>query len=447
MTPDPLTELIRAPIFHTPADPFRAADALVAHEDGGLLIRGGRIVASGAYADVRGIDPGARTLDYRGGCLLPGFIDTHIHFPQLRIIGGLGRTLLDWLAQVALPEEARMADVAHATRIARRFVGALAAHGTTTALVFGAHFSAATAALFEAAAATGLRVVSGLVLSDRELRPELHQAPEAAYQQCGELIDRFHRRGRLLYAVTPRFALSTSEAMLDVCQTLLREHDGLRLQTHVNENPGEIAACRAAFPWSRDYVDIYDRFALTGRHSVFAHDVHPTAGELERLAATRTSVAHCPCSNAALGSGIFPLRRHLDARVHCSLGTDVGGGIGFGMIKEALQAYLMQRVAPDGVSLDPAHLLYLSTAAGAIALGLQDETGDLQAGKSADFVYLRAPEHSPLAAVLERAGTTDEVLAAIFTLADADCVHEVRIGGAVVHRLDEPAADAGGMMR
>lgn len=254
MTP---VELIRAPFFHTPVNAFRDDLALVCQEDGGLLIRDGRIAESGDFAAVRQAFPGAAVTDWRDGFVLPGFVDTHVHFPQLRILGGLGRTLLDWLEHVALPEEARMADVAYATGTANRFVGSLAAHGTTTALVFGSHFSAATAALFEAAGAAGLRVISGLVVSDRYLRPELHQSPRDAYRDSTELIRRFHRHGRLLYAVTPRFALSASEPMLEMCGTLLAEHEGLRVQTHINESVAEIAEVPKLFPWAADYLAVY----------------------------------------------------------------------------------------------------------------------------------------------------------------------------------------------
>ena len=234
------------------------------------------------------------------------------------------------------------------------------------------------------------------------------------------MIRRFHTRARLLYAVTPRFAVSTSEAMLEVCQTLLAEHEGLRLQTHINENVSEVADVARAFPWAPDYLAVYERYSLDGRRTVLAHNVHASGAELERLAATHTSIAHCPSSNAALGSGIFPLRRHLDAGVACSLGTDVGGGYRFGMLKEGLQAYLMQRVAPDSVSLDAARLCYLATLAGAEAVGLGDEIGDFRAGKAADLVYLRPPAGSPLAAVLERVESPEQALAAIFTLAGAE---------------------------
>lgn len=435
-------ELLRAPFFHTPANPFQAGDALEALEDGGLLIGDGRIVQRGDFATVRAAFPDAPVTDWRGGFVLPGFVDTHVHFPQLRILGGLGRTLLDWLEHVALPEEARMADVAYATGTADRFVRALAAHGTTTALVFGSHFSPATAALFEAADAAGLRVISGLVVSDRYLRPELHQSPQDAYRDSSELIRRFHRRGRLLYAVTPRFALSASEAMLEMCGTLLREHEGLRVQTHINESIAEIAEVPVLFPWAADYLAVYERFHLTGSRTVLAHDVHPTDGELARLASGGTSIAHCPSSNAALGNGIFPLRRHVDAGVTCAIGTDVGGGTGFGMLKEGLQAHLMQRVATDGMNLDPARLCYLVTRAGAEAVGLSDEIGDFQPGKAADLVYVRPPAGTPLAEVLSRAQSLEEALAAIFTLAGPESIREVRVAGQPVHRAGEPMPGA-----
>jgi len=434
VSPSPAGELLRAPLFHTPRNPFQGSNALESYADGGLLIRGGRVAACGDYATLRAAHSDVPGADLRGGYLLPGFIDTHIHFPQLRVLGGLGRSLLGWLERCALPEEARMSDHAYACRVAQGFVHSLVSHGTTTALVFGAHFAPATAALFEAAESVGLRIAAGQVVSDRRLRPELHQTPERAYRESSLLIQRFHGHGRFRYAVTPRFALSTSEAMLEVCQTLLGEHEGLLVQTHLNENLEEIAQVKSLFPWAPDYLAVYERFGLNVPSAVMAHDVHPTASELERLGTSGVSIAHCPSSNAALGNGLFPLKLHLQAGVHCALGTDVGGGTGFSLLKEGLQAYLMQRIAPDGMLLDASHLLYLSTLAGAEALGLSHETGNFQAGKSADFVYLRPLADSPLAAVLEREQNPERVLAAIFTLAGAESVREVRVEGSVVYR-------------
>jgi guanine deaminase len=430
--------LLRAAIFHTPANPFDFESALVALPDGALAIAHGRVAACGDYAEVRGRFPEARVRDLRGGYLVPGFIDTHIHFPQVRILGGLGYSLLDWLERLTLPEESRMEDEAYASTIAGEFVRHLAAQGTTTALVFGAHFAKAEAALFAAAERAGLRTISGLVLADRLLREELHRTPEAAYAESEALIRRFGsgaqaRRGRTGYAVTPRFALSASEPMLEVCQTLLREHPGLHFTTHINENVREVEEVARLFPWAGDYLAVYERYGLAGRRSVFAHNVQATGPELRRLAERKASIAHCPCSNAALGSGIFPMRCHLQARVHFGLGTDVGGGTGFGMLKETLQAYLMQRVAAQPVSLSPAQMLYMATRAGAEALAMEDETGDFAAGKAADYVYLRPPAGSALEGVLKELEDPARVLAAILTLAGAESIWEVRVEGDPVY--------------
>jgi guanine deaminase len=425
--------ILRAAIFHTPQNPFDFPDSLVVLPDGGLAISRGRIAACGDYSDVRKRFPDAAVRDLRGGYLMPGFIDTHVHFPQARIIGGLGYSLLDWLDCLTLPEEARLSDVAYSATIAREFVGHLAAHGTTTSLVFGSHFGHATATLFDAAEHTGLRVISGLVLADRLLRPELHQTPDAAYNDSQRLIRRFHKCGRLGYAVTPRFALSATEPMLQVCQTLLREHPGLCFTTHINENVREVEEVARLFPWASDYLAVYERFDLAGRRSVFAHNVQGTDTELKRLAVHRSSVAHCPCSNAALGSGIFSVRRHIREGVHFALGTDVGGGTGFGMLKEALQSYLMQRVAPEPVTLSPAQMLYLATRAGAEALALENETGDFETGKAADYVYLAAPSGSPLEGVLKELEDPARVLAAIITLAGPESIQEVCVEGHLVY--------------
>jgi guanine deaminase len=218
-----------------------------------------------------------------------------------------------------------------------------------------------------------------------------------------------------------------------VCETLRREHPGLRFQTHLNENVREIAAVSKLFPWAPDYLAVYERFGLGGRGAVMAHSVHSTVSEVERLAEAGTAVAHCPCSNAALGSGLFALKRHVEAGVRVALGTDVGGGTGFGMLKEALQAYLLQRVAPDGALLDSAQMLYLATRAGAEALGLEDEVGDFQPGKAADILYVKPPEDAPLSEVLKRTESPEQAVAAIFTLAGAESVRQVRVEGSLVY--------------
>jgi guanine deaminase len=428
-------QILRSTIFHTPRNAFDHADALVCIEDGALASDNGKIAACGDYAEIRRAHPDAPVRDLRAGFLLPGFIDTHIHFPQVRILGGLGYSLLDWLENLTLPEEARLADAAYAATIAREFVSNIASHGTTTALVFGAHFEGATAQLFEEASLRGLRIFSGLVLADRMLLDSLHQSPQQAWDISKRLIARFHGKGRLRYAVTPRFALSSSEAMLEVCQALLKEDATLHFTSHINENPREIREVARLFPASRDYLDVYEKFGVVGRRSVFAHNVHGSPDELRRLADADASIAHCPSSNASLGSGIFPMRRHLDASVRFGLGTDVGGGTGFGILHEALRAYLFQRVAQSPMAISPAQLLYLATRAGAEVLAMEDQIGDFTPGKAADLVYLAPPSDSPLASVLKSTDEPVRRLAALITLAGVECVQEVQNAGHVTFEV------------
>jgi guanine deaminase len=429
-------DLFRATVFHTPDDPFvfdlGDPRSLICHSDGALLIDRGRISACGDFEQVRARAPHAAVTDWRGGFILPGFVDAHVHFPQLRILGSLGRSLLDWLEEVALPEEARMADDVYAAETAGRFLRALVSHGTTTALVFGAHFPQATAQLFEEARRSGLRILSGLVLSDRRLGPPLLTTPARAYSDSTALIQRYHKQGRLSYAVTPRFAISTSDAMLEVCGRLMADHPDVRLQTHINESPAEVAEAARLFPWAADYLQIYERYSLSGSRSIFAHNVHTTPSQLARLAAAGAAVAHCPSSNMVLGSGSFTMSQHVGAGVRCALGTDVGGGVSFSIMKEALNAYLMQRLAPDAQPLDAARLLFLSTRGGAEAVGLASEIGDFTSGKSADFVYLQPPGDSVLESVVRHTESAAGALAALFTLATAESVREVRVEGDIV---------------
>jgi guanine deaminase len=376
--------------------------------------------------------PLEETRDLRGGVLLPGFVDTHIHYPQVRVVGGLGMTLLDWLELNTLPEEARFADVHYARGVAQAFVRALLMHGTTSAMVFGAHFQGAQAALFEEAEARGVRVVSGMVFSDRLLRPELHQTPQVALEAGRALIRQFHARGRSRYAVMPRFALSASEAMLEVCQQLMTETPDAHFHTHINENEREIQTVRELFPWAKDYLETYERFGLLGRRSVLAHNLHASDSELERLAGFDSSVAHCPCSNAAIGSGFFKMRAHLHHGVRFALGTDIGGGTGYGVLKEALQAYMLRRLAPDGVMMTAAQMLYLATKAGADALCLED-VGDFRVGKAFDAVWVKPRDGDPLLEVFRHADSAERSLAAVFALAGSESIAAVWIGGDSVH--------------
>jgi guanine deaminase len=338
--------------------------------------------------------------------------------------------LLDWLDHCALPEEARMADDAYAMAVAAEFVDGLVRAGTTTALVFGAHFAPAVDHLFERAAATGLRVNAGLVVSDRMLRPELETTPERAYDEGLDLARRWHSKDRLRYAVTPRFSLSASEPMLESCGALLREVEGALFTSHVNENLAEVDAVRSLFPGSSSYCGTYDGAGLLGPTSVLAHNVHPTDAELDLLAARGTSVAHCPSSNSVLGSGLFPLRRHIEHGVRVALGTDVGAGTSFSLLREGLQSYFMQALlGAEGSPLTSAHMLYLATGAGAAALAVDDQVGDLAVGKQFDAVWVGPHDGSTLDVTLRHAASPDDALAKVFALAGPSDVRGVWVGG------------------
>jgi guanine deaminase len=423
-------KLFRGTFFDTPDDPFTGG-ALRAEDDGGVLVDDNGIVAArGAFASLAAAHPHADVVDLRGGLVLPGFVDTHVHFPQLRCIGALGMPLLEWLDRCALPEEARLADPAYAVELAGAFVTALAGAGTTTALVFGAHQPQATDALFAEAARVGLRITGGLVVADRELRDDLLTTPARAYDDGLTLAKRWHDVGRIRYAVTPRFSVSSTPELLDSCAALLNDVPGSMLTTHLNENSTEIERVRALFPERSSYLDTYAHHGLLGSGSLFAHDVHPDDAELEAMASAGASVAHCPTSNMCLGSGLFPMRAHLDAGVRVALGSDVGAGTGLSLFKEGLQAYFVQQALGDaGVRLTSAHLLHLATAAGAAALGLSSTIGSLSEDKAYDAMWLRPVSGSPLDILLRYASSADDALAKAFAHATSADVAQVWVAG------------------
>jgi guanine deaminase len=410
--------LFRGTVLDTPDNPFTGG-LLRAEGDAGLLVRDGAIVDRGPFSQVRSRNIGEEIVDLTGGLVLPGLVDTHVHFPQIRAIGGLGMPLLDWLERCALPEEARLADSEYARAVAAEFISGLAQAGTTTALVFGAHFAPAVDALFAQAAETGLRITSGLVVSDRLLPEVLWTTPERAYHEGLALAGRWHGVGRNRYAVTPRFSLSCTDALLESCASLLKDVNDSWFTAHINENLTEIATVSRLFDGS-DYLATYDRHNLIARRSVLAHNVHPTDHELRVLAARDASVSHCPTSNSALGSGQFPLKRHLSNGVRVALGSDVGAGTGFCLFKEGLQAYFVQQLLGDqGIRLDASHLLHLATAAGADALGLSNQVGDLSVGKRFDAVWLHPRAGTTLDVALRNADSPHDALAKAFALATA----------------------------
>lgn len=429
-----ITTIYRARVFDTPEDPFHGGE--LRSGDIALAVDAeGTIVSRGAPDEVRRSAPDAEVVDLREGLLIPGLIDTHVHYPQVRAIGYLGKPLLEWLDRCALPEEARLGDLGYARELAAEFVTGLVRSGTTTALVFGSHFASAVDALFAEASGVGLRITSGLVTSDRILPEPLLTTPDRAYAEGGALAQRWHGTDRLRYAVTPRFSFSASEALLESDAALLASlHDGF-FTSHINENLAEVAGVAELFPDARDYLDTYDRAGLLRRRAVLAHNVHPTDAELARLGEVGAAVAHCPTSNSTLASGFFPLRRHLDHGVRVALGSDVGAGTGFSLFKEGVQAYFMQQLAPEGgVPLTAAHLLHLATSAGADALDLADQVGDLSVGKRFDAVWVRPAPGEPLDIGLRHALDDTDALAKLFALGTPADVATVWVDGREVSR-------------
>ncbi|GGU42099.1 guanine deaminase [Nocardioides albus] len=426
--------LYRGTFLDTPDDPFTGG-RLRTEQDGALLVRDGVIRARGRYADLHRQHSQEDVVDLSGGFVLPGFVDTHVHFPQVRVIGGLGLPLLDWLDQCALPEEARLADTAYAAGVATDFVRGLVGAGTTTALVFGSHFAPAVDTVFAEAARVGLRITSGLVVSDRLIRDDLLTDPERGRQESLALAARWHGVGRARYAVTPRFSLSCTDDLLAACADVLGAVPGAMFTSHVNENTREIEVVEELC--GCDYVTSYDRHGLVGAGTVLAHNVHPTDAELTLLAARGASVAHCASSNAALGSGLFPLARHRAHGVHVAMGSDVGAGTGFSLLKEGLAAYVaQQQLGEAGHPLTPTHLLHLATRAGAAALGLSADVGDLSVGRRFDAQWIKPAASTPLAVGLTHAADPADALAKMFALGTPADVRSVWIEGELIDTPD-----------
>lgn len=437
--------IFRARALDTPDDPF-AGGVLRGTDDVAMAVADGVILARGDVAAVTRAHPDHPVVDLRDGVLLPGLVDTHVHYPQVRAIGELGLPLLEWLEQCALPEECKLASVDYAREVAEEFCFGMISAGTTSALVFGSHFAPAVDALFTEATRLGLRVTSGLVVSDRGLPDPLLTTPQRSFDEAVELAGRWHGVGRCRYAVTPRFSFSASEAILDACAGVREKVPEVLFTSHVNENPAEVAEVARLFVDCDSYVDTYDRHGLLDARSVLAHNVHATDAELTTLARRGTSVAHCPSSNAALGSGLFPLRRHVEAGVRVALGSDVGAGTGFSLLKEGLQAYFMQRLLGDvGLPLTASHLLHLATRAGAQAIGL-DQVGDFSVGRQFDAVLVRPRLGDPLDVCLRHAAAPEAALAKIFALGSISDLAGVWIAGEQVSgalRRARPGTPAG----
>ena len=420
----------RARLLSVPLDPVGESAAAIRHEaDGLLVVEEGRVVARGHYAELAARFAGTEMVDLAGRIIVPGFVDTHVHYPQVDRIAAHGAQLLEWLETHIFPAELCFADKVHADEAAAFFLTELLRNGTTSALVFPTVHATSVDALFEAAERRGMRIVSGKVLMD--LGPQgLRDTPERARAESEALIARWHGRGRLGYAVTPRFALTSSDAQLQVAGELLVAHPDVLLHTHLSENSSEIAAVTQRFVTARDYLDVYDRFGLVGERSVFAHGVHLSGRECGRLAQAGAAVALCPTSNLFLGSGLFDLARLSEAGVRTALGTDVGAGTSLSLLATQGSAYQVCQLR--GASLDPFRALHLATAGGAAALRIGDEVGALAEGQEADFVVLD-PAATPLLARRTAGASLAETLFALQVLGDDRAIEATYVAGRLAH--------------
>ena len=362
-----------------PARAERDSPAVRFRPEHWLLIEGSRIVGAQAAAP----DGTWQRIDHAGKLVLPGFIDTHVHSPQLDVIGSWGSQLLDWLETYTFPAERRMADAAQAQAASQLFLEALLAHGTTSAVVFPTVHKTSVDALFEAASQRGMRVIAGKVLMDRHAPSELCDDVAGAESECRELIGRWHGRGRLAYALTPRFAPTSSSAQLAMAARLLAEHDGLYMQTHVAENPDEVRWVAELFPEARSYLDVYERFGLLNERAVLAHGIWIDDADRALLRERGAQIAHSPSSNLFLGSGLFGWAAAEDAGVAISLASDVGGGTSLSMQRTMADAYKVQAMA--GTRLSAWALLHAATRGAAQALSLGHEIGSLEGGATADL--------------------------------------------------------------
>jgi guanine deaminase len=414
----------RAAIFHLLDDPSRNPDAAQYIPDGVLVVENGHVVEAAPWS---GRFAGEAVTHHPDALIVPGFVDCHVHFPQIDMIASPGGQLLDWLETYTFPAEKRFADPKVAIDTAAFFLDQLLRHGTTTALVFATVHKHSAQALFDAALARNMRVAAGKVLMDRNCPQELRDTAQSGHADTADLIRRYHGRGRLTYAITPRFAASSTERQLELAAQLLKENPGVLLQTHLSENEQEIAFVLDTYPGCRDYLATYERFGLATDRSVFAHGIHLSPDEWHRLGAHGSAVAFCPTSNLFLGSGLFDLAAAERENVRVGLGTDVGAGTSLSHFATMNEAYKVGQLKRR--PLDAAKLFYLATLGGAKALHMDDKIGNFAPGKEADFLVLDLAATPVLAHRLAHAATVADKLFALAMLGDDRAVKHTFIMG------------------
>lgn len=386
-------------------------------EDGLLITEQGKVTWFGTWESGQNqITPDMTITHYPEQLIIPGLIDTHIHFPQTEMVGAYGEQLLEWLNTYTFPTEIQFSDKAYADKIAQFFVQELLKNGTTTALVFCTVHPESVDALFEAAEQHQMRLIAGKVMMDRHAPDELCDTAESAYTDSKALIEKWHGKGRNLYAITPRFAPTSTPEQLEKAGQLKAEHPDVYVHTHLSENKNEIAWVKDLFPAQNSYLDVYHHFGLTGERSVFAHCVHLEDAEWDCMHTTNSAIAFCPTSNLFLGSGLFPLKKTWEKQVKVGLGTDIGAGTSFNQLQTINEAYKVQQLQGDKLSAFES--FYHATIGGAKALDLDRQLGNFDVGKEADFVVLNLNATALQTLRQQRAKNIEDALFALFTMGD-----------------------------
>jgi len=417
-----LLTFLRAPEGASDSASYRYID------DGIVLVKDGRIEAAAPAAELMSRLPASIPVDRHADALiLPGFIDTHIHFPQTQVIASYGAQLLEWLEKYTFVEEQRFADPAHAARIAEFFLDELTRNGTTTALAYCSAHPDSADALFTAAGPRRMGIIAGNAIMNRNGPAALLEPARDAIAASRQLIGLWHGKGRLRYAVTPRFAITSTGEQLAAAGALLEEFPSVLMQTHLAENHEEIAAVGRLFPGDPSYTAVYARFGLLGPRSLLGHCIHLDDTEIALLADSRSVAVFCPTSNLFIGSGLFNYQRLAKAGVRIALATDVGGGTSYSMLRTAAEAYkvmqLQSQTLPALVAFD------LMTRGNAAALGLDGEIGAIAAGRFADLVVLDARATPAMAHRMEVARGLEDELFVLMTMGDDRAVRQTYIAG------------------
>ncbi len=412
--------------------PFDAPlqDAVRHEAHGGVLIEGGRIVEAGPADRLRRTRPGVPVSDYGPALVLAGFVDAHAHYPQTAIIASWGKRLIDWLNTYTFPEEMRFDDPAYARGVADRYLDLVLACGTTTVASYCTIHPESVDAFFEAAGARTMRAVAGKTCMDRHAPPGLLDTPQTAYDDSERLLRKWHGVARLSYAITPRFAPTSTPAQLEAMGALWAEHPDCLMQTHLSEQTDECAWVAELFPDARDYLDTYEIFGLVGPGAVFGHAIHLSDRERNRLRESGASLVHCPTSNTFIGSGLFDMDGLARSGHRIGLATDTGGGSSFSMLRTMAAAYEIAQLR--GRALHPAELLWLATQGSARALRMDDRIGNLAPGLEADIVVLDLASTSAIAQRAARAANIWEAVFPTIMMGDDRAVRAVWVNGAEV---------------